>query len=94
MLWFQRKYTHDEVQSLVESIKDFKLGAVDTAFSRFADVVFASWAEQNEGFFGKFKKDAVSALVQRIDRFNAGAVDRPLSNHIKQVYEAWLTRHS
>lgn len=95
MAWFQRKYTREEVDSLIEAIKDYNLGAIDASFSRFADIVVTTWAKQNTRLFKRsFTKDEVADLMQRIDAFKGGVVDGPLSKHIKQVHEAWLTQHT
>jgi hypothetical protein len=93
MAWFQRKYTKEEVRSLVDAIKDFNVGARDLHFSRAVDLVALTWTQQKTGLFKRsFTKEEVEELLRRIDLFKAGAIDGALSRHIKQVYEAWLQR--
>jgi len=46
--WGEKKYTEKQMQSLLESIKNFNCGAIDAHLNKHVDKVFKEWIKENK----------------------------------------------
>ena len=46
--WFAKKYTGEEVQELLEKIKNFNCGAVDEYLTKHVDSAFEAWVDAHK----------------------------------------------
>jgi hypothetical protein len=46
--WGEKKYTKDDVQKLMETIKEFNCGAIDSYLTKHVDKVFKEWLKNTK----------------------------------------------